>query len=448
MANRPSESRNTSKTPSAAPHRFSGGNLIRPSQTVDPERIRLAREAELRGVIGKNSDLQSWLEDFGGKMREQQWVYRRHHLASSVRITPRISEKLSGRFDVVRQILGNRFTAEFYVENSAEIGAACSAMPDGSLIVTMTSGAAEKLTASEQLFVLGHEVGHYLLGHHEWPVGAILAPRPDSAAPMCPRLALQLLSWSRCCEISADRFGMLCAQSEAVMARSFLKLASGLPSSLLGSGDDYLSQLDEWKAHRSKDEGCAFTHPLHAIRIHAGQSFWRSAYLDEIFGACPETPASLSAKQADELAAQELAAMDPDPESMEDLDHASLVRAFLAYAGALVVASDGEVDPREIPALVSIADADDLERALSLVRTGGIETLEDEIVRRAKVLVTSTPDETHYRALVQLLVLAYVDGQLAQTEFETLRLIARTLGYLPETVDLIIAQLERGDWSQ
>lgn len=437
-----------SADPAAHRPKLTGRSLVRPRHPVDPERIRLSREAELRSLIAKSHELQAWIDEFGEGMQERQWALRRHHLASSVRITPRISPKLSRRFDCVRQILGNQFKAELYVVRSPEIEADCCAMPDGSLLVTMTSGAVEKFSPSEQLFVMGHEVGHFLLGHHEWPVGAILAPQEHSDSPASPRLALQLLSWSRCCEISADRFGLLCAQSEDAMARAFLKLACGLPAGLLGSSEDYLLQLDEWIEHRLDEEGWSATHPLHGIRIRAGQTFWQSDYVDEIFGPCADSTAGFSAADADALAVEQLATMDPDPAALESTDHGDLVREVLAYAGVVVVASDGEMDPRELPALVSIADPKHVARAMKIVSDRGIEELLEETGRRMANFVKLAPDEIHHRVLIQLMVLAYVDGHLANEEVEIIRCIAEPLGFGAIGVDMIISQLENGVWSE
>lgn len=416
-----------------------------PRHPLTPERLRLDREVELRETLEKSPEIRSWLEEQGESIRELQWVARRHYLASSVRVTPRISPQLASRFDAVRQILGTRFHAELYVEHCAEIKASCIGMPDGSLVVTMTAGAAEKLDAHEQLFLIGHELGHFLLDHHELPVGVMLSHSDAGEGALSPRLALQLLAWSRCSEISADRFGLICCQDEAVVARAFMKLASGLPSGMLGTSEDYLDQLDEWMERRGESEGWFATHPLHAIRIHAAQSFWRSTHVSDLFGAAVAGPTPMRADQADAHARQMLAAMDPDPSALSDEDDHGLLDAFLAYAGVHLVACDGEIDPRELPVLLSMASEARVRQAIGLLQSDDPQALASHVAGLCERLLHETSDITHCRLLVQLLVLAYVDGHVAAEELELLRNLAAALKVEPMMVDILVDRLQHGE---
>jgi hypothetical protein len=416
-----------------------------PQRPLAPERLRLGREVELRETLGKSSEIRSWLEEQGESIRELQMVARRHHLASSVRVTPRISPQLAKRFDAVRRILGTQFHAELYVEHSADIKASCVGIPDGSLVVTMTAGAAEKLEALEQLFLIGHELGHFLLDHHELPVGVMLAHDDAGESAFTPRVALQLLAWSRCCEISADRFGLICCQNEGVVARTFMKLASGLPSGMLGTSEDYLDQLDEWIEHRGESEGWFSTHPLHAIRIHAAQSFWRSTHVSDLFGEAIAAPTRMCADEADAHARRMLAAMDPDPSTLEEDDNHDLLDAFLACAGVHIVACDGEIDPRELPVLLSMASEARVSQAIGVLQSDDPHALVSQIAALCERLLQETDDATHCRLLLQLLVLAYVDGHVATEELELLRDLAAALKVAPMTVDILVDRLQHGE---
>ncbi len=56
-----------------------------------------------------------------------------------------------------------------------------------------------------------------------------------------------------------------------------------------------------------------------------------------------------------------------------------------------------------------------------------------------------TSDITHCRLLVQLLVLAYVDGHVAVEELELLRNLAAALKVEPMMVDILVDRLQHGE---
>ena len=421
--------------------------LYRPRVVIDPDRLRLPKERDLAAEIERCPQVRERLQLRAEEARDLQWADRRRHLASSLRVTPRISKRLHTALKTVCTILPIDVDAELYVEQSAEIGASCAAMPHGAVLVTITSAAVEKLDSAELLFVLGHEIGHYVLGHHRWCVGWLLAPPRESERiePLAAASALRLLAWSRYYEVSADRMGILCAQSDRSMASAFLKLASGLPGSFLGTGEDYLLQLEEWIQERDEHDGWTCTHPLHGIRIHAGRSFWRSDYVREILGVEVQERL-LTCSEADEEAESRLAAMDPARDAVGGTDEASVVAEFLAYAGVLVLAADGEVHPAELTRAVVVADAAAVGEAMIVMSEGGVDGLSKEIGRLSVSVLDRVSDEAQYQLLVQLVVIAYVDGEITREELVVLRAIARVLQFNPTTIDLMIGQLEAGEW--
>lgn len=91
----------------------------------------------------------------------------------------------------------------------------------------------------ELKFIIGHELGHALLGHEStkrkafgilWAIQTIEpAAVPDKFQNVLPPLALgRLFTWSREAEISADRAGLLCCGDPEVAYQAMMRLLHGL----------------------------------------------------------------------------------------------------------------------------------------------------------------------------------------------------------------------------
>ncbi|RCL87352.1 M48 family metalloprotease [Hyphomonas sp.] len=96
---------------------------------------------------------------------------------------------------------------------SEELQAHCSLWGGGCLI-EVTSSLVEHLDSHEQAFVIGHELGHFLLDHHFLDL-----PEAQSTA------RFQKL---RAREISADRIGLIATTSPEAAMRAIMKSFSGL----------------------------------------------------------------------------------------------------------------------------------------------------------------------------------------------------------------------------
>ena len=128
---------------------------------------------------------------------------RRRLLATSVRISRNMAPWLHEMADDCIEKLGVEIPLELYVYSSPTYNAACVKPEDGRLFIMFSSSLLEAFEGSELSFVLGHELGHYLYDHHDIPIGYLLKGEANPG----PKLALQLTTWSRYAEISADRAG-------------------------------------------------------------------------------------------------------------------------------------------------------------------------------------------------------------------------------------------------
>ena len=99
---------------------------------------------------------------------------RRHLLATSLRLTPSMMPDVHRIVGECRERLGIEIPLELYVYPSATFNAMCIKPEQGRLFIMMSSGLLEAFPDAERRFVLGHELGHHLYGHHDIPIGYIL----------------------------------------------------------------------------------------------------------------------------------------------------------------------------------------------------------------------------------------------------------------------------------
>jgi hypothetical protein len=120
-------------------------------------------------------------------------------------------------FQVVRGVCENLLvplkSVRARVYASEEMQARCSLYGNGCLI-EISSSLVDHLEPDEQAFVVGHELGHFLLDHH------FIELPPDRSA--------ERYRIFRSREISADRLGFIAAGSPEAAMRAIMKTFSGL----------------------------------------------------------------------------------------------------------------------------------------------------------------------------------------------------------------------------
>lgn len=138
--------------------------------------------------------------------------YYRNALLISEHVTPGVE-------DIIRRVLSvfsiSRTNVEAFVFSDPAIQAACLGSGSDSAAICVSSGAVESLEADELAFVIGHEVGHFILNHTKQYSEAI-------------QRSPEFFECRRYQEISADRYGLVAAGSVDSAMRAIIKTASGL----------------------------------------------------------------------------------------------------------------------------------------------------------------------------------------------------------------------------
>ena len=169
--------------------------------------------------------------------------FRITNLASNVHVTgkmlPDLQEKLKTACEILDVAIPDLYISTNPVPNAFTYG-------DTKPFIVLTSGLLESMSEEELLFVLGHEIGHIKCGHvlyktmarHFALVLEIIANATFGFSRILGAgLEMAIFDWERKSELSADRAGLIVAQSLPVANRTFMKMAASAPS--------IYSQMDE-----------------------------------------------------------------------------------------------------------------------------------------------------------------------------------------------------------
>ena len=149
-------------------------------------------------------------------------------------IDPAVTPGLAGLMaEVYQQLRMPNEVVAAYVYSSSELQASCLSNSTSECVTTFSSALVNLLDDKELQFVVGHEIGHFLLSH-----GLVHVDEDDES----PEQMMQ----QRAKEISADRLGLLACDSLDVAVRAMMKTASGLPREQLRfDTTTFLSQLEK-----------------------------------------------------------------------------------------------------------------------------------------------------------------------------------------------------------
>src|SRR5262245_58030017 len=101
---------------------------------------------------------------------------RRALLARSLRLPATVQPQLHAIVAACRERLGVKDPVECYVNPSSDYNAGIYPREDGRLFILFTAALIEAFERDELRFVVGHELGHHVYGHHDIPVALLFHP--------------------------------------------------------------------------------------------------------------------------------------------------------------------------------------------------------------------------------------------------------------------------------
>ena len=131
---------------------------------------------------------------------------KRHFTTSSLRIGPQLTPRLAATLhDACKALHLPKESAHAWVYPSADIQASCVGSDSEECFIRLSSGVVQLLEEKELAFVIGHEVGHFLLRHNA---------HGDASSSDSLEDTIQ----SKSAEISADRLGLIaCGELETAV---------------------------------------------------------------------------------------------------------------------------------------------------------------------------------------------------------------------------------------
>ena len=175
-----------------------------------------------------------------------------NELAISKEVTPELFSCLTTVLDRLGISLD---CVEAFVYASPEINAQCFTGKNSNCIIRFSSSLIDILSSDEFMFVVGHELGHFLLLH-------------SIARDNNQNDSVEFYIQQRAQEISADRLGLIACNSLDVTIKALIKTISGLNDNhfRLDVGT-FISQLQKTTSSNVHDYQA--THPSMLIRCRA-----------------------------------------------------------------------------------------------------------------------------------------------------------------------------------
>ncbi len=143
-----------------------------------------------------------------------------------------------------------------FVYASPFLQAECHPAGDHKCYIRLSSALVEALDSAELMFVVGHELGHFLLGHLNNQSRSVKSHE-------------DLIS-ARRRELSVDRIGLVACQSLPSALSAIMKTMSGLSGkNLRFNAASFIAQLRSYEGNKISDNAVFQSHPSWLIRSRA-----------------------------------------------------------------------------------------------------------------------------------------------------------------------------------
>jgi len=188
------------------------------------------------------------------------------HLSStgmevSPQVIPGVAEQIRECFD---RLFADTKGVRSFIYPSKDFQASCLPISENQCAILIASTLIERLTKEELLFVIGHEMGHFLLDHLN--------------TEMPPEDSLEYYSIKRAQEISCDRIGLISCKDVDAAIRAIMKTVSGLGNKHLRFDTaHFLSSSIECMSAYHDPSKIYSSHPNMTVR--ARSLIWFSDYM-------------------------------------------------------------------------------------------------------------------------------------------------------------------------
>jgi hypothetical protein len=381
---------------------------------LDLEAVRFDGERAMLGVLGQDPDFVAAVR--GAKAVEQVGSLESGpdlRFFPRIRLSPATLPIAFHALDRCREVLGlGQVPVELYVENNGALNAYVETTPDGRIQITFTAAVLDRLDLDEITSIVGHELGHALLGH--------LETRVASDADLSGIIQLRRLALARYQELSADRVGLLCMGDLDKALRTEFLLHSGITArERVGSAERIeataLEAVAQGEGRAHGELGGYDSHPCGAFRTLALAWFGRSAPFWALRGL-PAPEGALSEDELERKVSELVSVMNPavldSTLSTAELDE------LVALTGLAVAEADSQATQRETQAIRRLSAG--VAEAMGRVQQLSFEERQLRTLDLAEKLAVTLPLPARERIVEDLTMIAQVDGHLSEAELVVL----------------------------
>lgn len=363
---------------------------------------------------------------------------REAHLAAAmVRLTPSMLPHAFRALSKCVEIVGLKRKVVMFCSNDGSLNAMVSEGDDQTIRIILTSGLLDALDEAELAYVLGHELGHAMLGH--------LEVRVQNDRELSGLTVLRHFALRRYQELSADRIGLLCCPDVDRVLRAELMLHSGIttrerigdPASILKAAEDSLAAATA-KTDFSGD-GRYATHPYGPMRTLAISHFARSSTFAKLAGVA--APANAIDEAGLEKKVQEVMDLMNPIELGNSTDVSGDVTKFVALGALQLAAATEGVSEDEVAAIKRLSG---VAEVLEPLRGLSFEEQQIEVAEVAEKLMLAVPPARRLRLLEDMAVIASVDGNVSGEEEMVFYGLANVLGVYPQAGLHALAEMKKG----
>lgn len=401
---------------------------------LDLEAVRFDGEKKILAELLEDQDYVRALQSFHAEKdaTDDETLQRGELTAGRTRLSRRM---MPGLFDVLercKKAIGLRAPVELFCINDAALNALVTTTADGHIVIDVTSGTIDAFDDDELAYVIGHELGHALLGHLE--TLRVMSGETRGIT------SLRSFALKRYQEISADRMGLLCCPELEVALRAEMMFTTGVRRrSAFGEAKAFLEHAKKSAAEVVPPSEAAEgldTHPYGELRAVAIDLFHRSQTFAKLR---KKSGGTLTEAQLEAQVERLVKRMNPSVLDAQ-IDRDDVAEFVLLGAIAVAEATRG-TSRAEARVIAQLAEG--YRRLHAKLVAMPMEDQQIRLVELAESLALALTYPQRQKIIEDLVLVARADGRVSQREREALDGVSELLALGDSAVDDVLSSIGR-----
>ncbi|MBL8682202.1 MAG: M48 family metalloprotease [Myxococcales bacterium] len=396
---------------------------------IDLESVRFDGEKKILAQLLEDEDYVRALQSFHAEKdaTDDDTLQRGELSAGRIRLSRRMMPGLFAVVDRCKAAIGLRAPVELFCINDATLNALVTTTAHGHIVIDVTSGTIDAFDDDELAYIIGHELGHALLGHLE----TFRAMSGETKGIT----SLRSFALKRYQELSADRMGLLCCPDLEVVLRAEMMFTTGVRRrSAFGTARAFLEHAKKVTADVAPPSEAAEgldTHPYGELRAVAIDLFYRSQTFAKLR---KKTGGTLSEAQLEAQVEKIVKRMNPSVLDAQ-IDRDDVAEFVLLGAIAVAEATRG-TSRAEARVIAQLAEG--YRRLHAKLVAMPMEDQQLRLVELAESLALALSYPQREKILEDLVLVARADGRVSKREREALEGVSGLLALNETAVDEVL----------